>query len=254
MVHAAGLCDGSGSTLLLPGPGGVGKTALLGSAVADHGYTVLGDDIVLLSGDRLCLSYPRSFVLKDYHRDVYPEYFRSQKKAGRERSLGVVAGVIVRHIVSNMPFSGVLRKLLKSRGKFSALSTRTPQGDRDSELICAPLENVLGSGAVSSSGHLGRICFLERYDGSTLLFQRLTHDSLVHRMFAIILHEWVDSLRQFFSMGALEIVDASWYFSTMMDTIRLGTRGVPSWIVRIPSDCSAPALSRDFFSWLNAGE
>jgi hypothetical protein len=44
-------------------------------------------------------------------------------------------------------------------------------------------------------------------------------------MFAIIHHEWVDGMRQFFTMGALDMVDLLSYFQNVEAIMRSATAG-----------------------------
>jgi len=46
MVHAAAVADESGRVIIFPGPGGVGKTAILAYMAKERGFHLLGDDIV----------------------------------------------------------------------------------------------------------------------------------------------------------------------------------------------------------------
>ena len=84
MVHAAAVADRKGNVTLLPGAGGVGKTAILGCMVKEYDYRLLGDDIIGLSEKGDCLSFPRSFVLIEYHRSVYQEVFQ-QLNIGKQQ-------------------------------------------------------------------------------------------------------------------------------------------------------------------------
>jgi len=74
-IHAAAVSKPDGNVILLPGPGGVGKTSLVGYLVRNHGYKVLGDDLVIIDNQANCFAFPRPFIIKEYHREDYPDVF-----------------------------------------------------------------------------------------------------------------------------------------------------------------------------------
>jgi len=157
MVHAAAVANKDGKVTLFPGAGGVGKTALLGGLVEEYGYKHLGDDLILLNSDGKAMCFPRSFVLKEYHRAVYPDVFeRLNIKAGTNYG-------IKRFIVDNAPFMGIVKNVLKKRKLYYQVAhaiNLTPY------LAVVPVEEILGAGTVQASGQMNKIIFLERYEGS----------------------------------------------------------------------------------------
>ncbi len=112
MVHAAGYLSSSGTVTLIAGAGGIGKTAILGHAVRKRGLKHLGDDVVILSKSGSCLAFPRAFVLKPYHREVYSETF--QRLQMPRWNLYKTK----RFIVENAPFIGLGKQFLRRTGLY----------------------------------------------------------------------------------------------------------------------------------------
>jgi hypothetical protein len=80
-IHAGAIADIHGNAILLAGAGGIGKTGLIGRLVQAHNFKLLGDDIVAFGVNGNCLSFPRPFIIKDYHASVYPDIYRRYKKS-----------------------------------------------------------------------------------------------------------------------------------------------------------------------------
>lgn len=237
MVHAAAFENNNGSVTLLPGAGGIGKTALLGNMVKDHHYRLLGDDIILLGENGTCLSFPRSFVLKEYHREVYPDVFQRLKiKKGANYD-------IKRFIVDNAPFTSVIKNVLRSKKLYSKVTQAinlTPY------LAAVPVEEIFGAQSVCSQGNLENIFFLERYDGKNVAINPIVDSELSRRMFAIIWHEWVASMQQLFSISAMGLLDLSKLFSCTAKIIESAITGCKSQIISIPNKTNPKDLMGSF--------
>lgn len=77
-VHGAAVSqDGAG--LLLVAFGGIGKTCFISEAVKQENVKILGDDLIVLNGEGNLYSYPRPFCLYEYHKVLFPEYFKGKK-------------------------------------------------------------------------------------------------------------------------------------------------------------------------------
>lgn len=243
LVHAAAVSDSSGDVILFPGAGGVGKTTLLGYLLKKGSYRTLGDDIIGLTEDGNCLSFPRSFVIKDYHRDVYPEIFKRynlDKKSGSKRSIRRRFKYFIKN---NAPFKGVLRKLLKHsdllKRTASKLSTKP-------YLAAVPIKEIFGHGSVINRGRLSKIVYLQRYEGDCFNFTTVDQDFIRRRMFSIILHEWVDFMREFFTLGALDIIDLEEYFIQNSKIMNSAIRSLTPMILWIPNNSTPEELSNYF--------
>lgn len=233
MVHAAAIADAEGHVTLLPGAGGVGKTSLLGSMVEEYGFKYMGDDVIILGKGGNCLSFPRFFVLKEYHRDVYPEIF--QKLNIKKRS----NLKIKRFIVENAPFTGILKKFLKQRKLYYKVAHSI---NLSPYLATVSVEEIFGSGTCAQAGNVEKIVFLERYEGTEFKLKDISEDALCRRMFAIIHHEWVAGMQQFFTISAMEIIDLHVYFNKVYEIIKSGISNIPRKMLLIPEDADHKAL------------
>lgn len=244
MVHAAAAAAPDGKVLLLPGPGGVGKTALLGQLVQHHGYKLLGDDIVILSDQGQCYSFPRSFVLKPYHESVYPEVFEklgitAQKQA--EKYTPDFKRLAMQFAADNIPFKGVLRYILRKAGKLQ-LTQKAVNGPRQPSLLAAvPVEDILGTNCVTAHGQVSRIVFLERYQGQHDTLTAISSQAMVSRMAGIIHHEWVDHMRHFWTLGSCELFDTQAYFPQITRTMQAAIGKLECSLLAIP-DGAPPQL------------
>ena len=211
MVHAAAVMDENGAVTLFTGAGGVGKTALVGKLVKEHGYKCLGDDIVLLSQDGMCRSFPRSFVLKEYHRQVFGDVFKSRNiRRG-------VSHKLKRAIVDNAPFVGLLKKALRGSRIYSAIGMAVNRNEYEA---CVPMESILGRGKIAEIGPVERIVLLTRYLGDEYKRETTSGASLARIMLAILHREWSSSLDHVFALGALELVDVPSYFERTVRIIQ----------------------------------
>lgn len=259
LTHAAAYVDKEGAVTLIPGAGGVGKTAIVGVAVKELGCRLLGDDIVGLARDGTCYSFPRSFVLKEYHRTTYPEVFKrlgipdsggKREAAARRPGLGTrIARKGSRLVRENAPFVGISRALIR-RVRYAAATARpTSKGPTSPKPYLAAVapDVVFGKGSVAEKGDVRRIVFFKRYEGDAFRFEPLDEASLCNQMFAIILHEWVGVMRQFFALGALEIIDVPSYMTDVHAVMRQAVAGRGAELCLIPNGANAEETAAAFF-------
>ena len=241
LVHAGALSDADGRVVLLPGAGGVGKTALIARLVRDGHCRLLGDDIVALTDGNRVLAVPRAFVLKDYHRETLPDAFASVPP--RPWHASPRARSVLRFLYRNAPFVGVTLGLLSRSGLLDGLLARLRPPD-DFEAV--PVSSLFGPSAVAAQGSLREIVFLERYAGNAFRFEPLDRKALVRRMFSIMHHEWVDHMRAFWQLGAVEIVDLPTYFAEMARILEAATAAPASHLLMIPEAATPSELTRFF--------
>lgn len=234
-VHAAGVVDGSGGATLLPGMGGVGKTALAGFLVKERGYRLLGDDLVIAKEDGVCLAVPRAFVLKKYHRKMFPEAFREAGPSAWWRWDFNLGGAIV----ANMPFKSVVRKALGRTGAYlaaaKALSVISSGG------VVVPISRIFGAESLVGSGAVRRIVYLER-SGGDFRVETARRDEICQRMFAVIHGEFRGSMGTLFDLGADGVVDLATYFACADRAIRRCVESAEVLRLRIPTKASAEEL------------
>jgi hypothetical protein len=250
LVHAAAVVDESNRATLFPGAGGVGKTALLGFLAKDHNYRLLGDDIIGLSAKGECLSFPRSFVLKEYHRTVYPDVFErfNISSVPQNKPMSFDSRDIKRFVKENIPFLGLSKSVLRQLGLLDTVSQKIlgdqPRGQPF--LAAVSIEDIFGYGAVADRGRVENIIFLQRYEGERFQVIPISESALCSRMIAIVHHEWVSVMRQFFTLGALEMVDLTQYFNTVRKIIQSAVHGKQNNMLLIPDQASPEELLHQF--------
>jgi hypothetical protein len=237
MVHAAAIVDKDNRVTLLPAAGGVGKTALLGYMVQEFRSRHMGDDIVILGKAGNCLSFPRSFVLKEYHRSIYPEVF--QRLNLRTKS----SYKVKRFLIDNAPFLGIVKTILRRRKIYYKVAHSI---NLIPHLAEVPVEEIFGENTLAHKGVIERVIFLERYEGSTFKFEEISEDSVCRRLLAILHHEWVVSLEQFLTLGAMEVVDLPNYFQEVIQVIQSGISNKECHIMYIPSNAPPIDLFKSY--------
>jgi hypothetical protein len=241
LVHAGALADADGRVILLPGAGGVGKTALIAELVRDGRCRLLGDDLVALTDRGRVLALPRAFVLKDCHRQTLPDAFGPA--SGRPRTVPPSARRALGVLYRNAPFMGLTLKLLAAAGWLDGVVARLRP---PSELEAVPVERLFGPDAVLAEGPLRDVVFLERHRGSDFRLGPLDGKALVGRLFAILHHEWVDHMRAFWQLGATELVDLPAHLEATRRTLEAGTASCAPRLMSIPEGAT-PAELRRFF-------
>lgn len=239
MVHAAVVADQDNRITLLPAAGGVGKTALLGCLVKEHGFKHMGDDIVILGKNGNCLAFPRYFVFKEYHRSVYPEVFE-RLNIKKKSYYG-----IKRFIVDNAPFMGITKKILRRRKMYHTVAhtvNLTPY------LATIPVDEIFGPEAYIHQGEIEKIVFLERYDGQEFNSVKISEASISSRMFSIIHHEWVAYMQQLFMAGAMELIDLPFYFQKTNEIIQSGIYRKSCLLMLIPDNASPKDVVNSFIA------
>lgn len=86
-AHCAAL-EKDGEALFMPARGGVGKTATVVKMVQNHGWRLLGDDLILLDmNTKSAFPFQKKFVIYGYHKDLFPNLFKKGKGPVRNNAL-----------------------------------------------------------------------------------------------------------------------------------------------------------------------
>ncbi|KAB7519441.1 hypothetical protein [Halosegnis rubeus] len=235
-IHAAGLAKDD-TALLLAGGGGVGKTALASNLVQNSSYRWLGDDLIILGENGDSLSFPRSFVLKEYHQGVYPEYFE-EHNLKRKSTTTKWQAKVVRFLYANAPFVGITESLLQRLGVYQDAYSNIGRAINDRYVATPPMEDLFGDDLITDSSQTGTVIFMERYEGMEFEFKEISADSMADRLAAVIHHEWVDYMREFFTLGSLELFEFTSYFENVLQIIASGLSSNRCCIFRIPGESS----------------
>lgn len=245
MCHAAAAVSPKGEVVLFPGPGGVGKTTILKSLVEEMGFSILGDDIVLVAPEGICYSFPRSFVLKEYHREIYPEAIAKWTKVKPKTLLSKLRYSKAGHeIVQNLPGRGFFNWLVDRMEWREQLQEAIPQPSKSSFLAAAPVADILGTDAVSDSGKLFAVCFLERARVQEFCSHPIQTNDLVNRMESIIHHEWCEQTRHISTMAACGMFDWNLYMTSFRKTFDHAVDPVHRQIIKIPQKATPDDLAR----------
>lgn len=241
LVHAAAMVDDAGRALLVAGAGGIGKTALV-SQMVRAGWRILGDDVACLTADGRCLSFPRSFVLKRYHREQFPDLFRTTP-VSQARILSLRALQFAR---ANAPFLGITKSGLERLGLREAVARRVPPAVSDTRAI--PITDLFGHDSVRPGGHLAWIVFLSRHSGAEPRWSAVEPEVLGRRLFAIIHFEISGYLRRLEALGAADLVDLPRYFGRVATAAERATARCHLAQLDFPSNAPVETLAETVLS------
>jgi hypothetical protein len=149
MVHAAAVCK-DGVALLLPSWGGVGKTACVTKLVREHGWLLLGDDIVVMDARGDVLAFLKDFVIYSYHRPLFPDVFGKGK--------GPVSPTAANRLLSKAALI-VKPVLRRAPGLLSFARRHNPQSKKVSP------HDIFDESSLGARAKLDRVIWLERTAG-----------------------------------------------------------------------------------------
>ena len=115
LVHAGGV-EINSEGVLLAGMGGIGKTQVVSKLSEREGVAVLGDDLIIVSDRGHCLAFPKPFMLKPQHAQIYPSLFKFSKYRFKFREVKNSSLIFLKE---NLPFSGVLKTFFKKDNPLS---------------------------------------------------------------------------------------------------------------------------------------
>lgn len=220
LLHAAAL-EKDGDALLLPSWGGVGKTATVCRYVRQHGWRLLGDDLVIIGENRV-LPFLKPFVIYPYHKDLFPELFRSGEK----------------HIVKNMRFSSMMSRAIPSVKRLlrpfprvlAFLRKHNPQSMR------VPPQSIFAPEQLSNGGKVKRMVWLERTMGDETVFSRISADALSSRAVAVSSVElFASRLESVYHMCGCGMEEFDDVFGRMRDIFTEIARSAECGILEIPT-------------------
>lgn len=188
-VHGAGISLKSKGILML-GFGGIGKTSFISEAVKDEDVKVYGDDMLLINREGQLQSYARPFCLYEYHKVLFPNYFRKHKVVFKKYK---IKGLIIQ----------LIKKVLGMKlGKDSNYVTVSPVDLFSSERI--------GEQVVP----LAQIYIVSRYKNLDEVKVRsgIRVEEATNFAVNVMMHEWYSLAKQTFNRLALENQSLSNYF------------------------------------------
>lgn len=233
MIHAAAYKNSNGAINILTGAGGIGKTAVLGYAVGERGLQHLGDDIVLLGDSGVCKAFPREFVLKTYHRELYSEVFQ-RKNLPKWNAYG-----LKRFIVENAPFVGLMKKTLKKLGIYYVVANiLRPQA----HLATIAPDELFGSGTMASDGRVGLIAYMDRTSSPDFSIEDISIAEIVNRVASVIHYEWKEFTSHLLTLGALDVINFPKYLNAVAGIIQDASSEVRLIQINVPNNATPREL------------
>lgn len=174
-AHCAAL-EKDGEALFMPARGGVGKTATVVKMVQNHGWRLLGDDLILLDKEtRSVFPFQKKFVIYGYHKDLFPQLF--------ERGKGPVRNDAISHMMTRMipATKAVLRHV---PGLLAFAREHNPQ-----QIRVYPKDIFRPEELSSGAERIRRTVWLERVATEEVCFDSCGADAIASRCAAITLSE-----------------------------------------------------------------
>jgi hypothetical protein len=210
LIHASAFQTKSGKINIFAGPGGVGKTAILGHAVSQMGLKYLGDDLVIINLSKECLSYPRQFVLKKYHSEIYSKTFSESKIYNFNFSY------LKRFLHENLPFVGIIKTFLKKIGFYYRIAGIIRPKDF---LATISPEKIFGINKFVNSDTIGSIIYLDKTMDNNFLINSSSDQILSNRIMSVIHHEFRDYNSHLLSLGALNVINYNIYMKNTSELL-----------------------------------
>lgn len=222
MVHAAALAK-DGKAVMFPSWGGVGKTACVAEFISE-GWTLLGDDIVLLDQEGYVRPYPKDFVIYPYHKALFPEFFATSEKP--------LLPVFLNDFASR--WWPTMRELIRPFPKLLALARKmNPQSRRVRPSRLFPKETIA---PLSAKAKLKSCIWLERSpDMNEVSANNIEKEALASKIAAVTIHEVTDQrLKTMLALISGGFLDYTGYYSDPLSIINNGISESKCEILNIP--------------------
>ena len=181
LVHSAGVSIG-GQGIILSAFGGIGKTAFTASILKEKNVKILGDDLVVLNKNGNLSAYQRPLGLYCYHKNLFPEYFKSD----------------TRFFLPNSKFSNKY-KLLKRIFNKSLKILNLDELFITESILISP-ENLFGLEKIESDEvPLKDAYIINRYNNLSKLecIHINDHQKIARFSKSVMAHEWVECCYRF---------------------------------------------------------
>jgi hypothetical protein len=233
LIHASAYQTKSGKINIFTGAGGTGKTAILGHAVSQRGLKYLGDDLVIINLSKECLSFPRYFVLKKYHSQIYSNTFSESKIYNFNFSY------LRRFLHENLPFVGIIKTLLKKIGFYYRVADKIRPKDF---LATIPPEKVFGINKFVNIGSIGSIIYLDKTIDNSFLINPTSAQILSNRAMSVIHHEFRDYNSHLLSLGALNVINYNLYMKNTSELLNDILNNIKLFELSVPNNSTSTDL------------
>lgn len=223
-AHCAAL-EKDGEALFMPARGGVGKTATVVRMVQNHGWRLLGDDLVLLDRDTgSVFPFLKKFVIYGYHKDLFPQLF--------EKGKGPVRNDALSHMMTRMipAAKSVLRHV---PGLLAFAREHNPQ-----QIRVYPRDIFRSDELSAGAGKIRRTVWLERTATGDVRFASCDADAIASRCAAITLSELTYGSMNLndclFTMCGSGMLSFDEIYNRIYDIVRTCVEGSDLHILSIP--------------------
>lgn len=233
MIHAAGYKYFNGLIQVVTGAGGIGKTSIASYAAINKGFKILGDDILIIGKNKECLAFPREFVLKTYHSKSHDQIFK-------KNNISLFNFYkIKRLIIENLPFTALIKKILKKVGIYYFVSRIV---NPVQHLATISANKMFGNNSIATKGQIGKIFFLDRIKDYSFHIKKTNSEVLSNRLISIIHHEWIHYMPHFLSLGANNVINLNQYMSKVSKVFSESLIDLDLFQVKVPLDADHEKL------------
>jgi hypothetical protein len=233
LIHASAYQAKSGKINIFTGAGGTGKTAILGYAVSEMDLKYLGDDLVIINLSKECLSFPRHFVLKKYHSQIYSKIFSESKIYNLNLSY------LKRLLYENLPFVGIIKKFLKKIGFYYRIADKIRPKDF---LVTISPEKIFGINKFVNSSAIGSIIYLDKTIDNNFAINPTSMQILSNRIMSVIHHEFRDYNSHLLSLGALNVINYNIYMKNTSEILNDILNNIELFELSVPNSSSPTDL------------
>lgn len=223
-AHCAAM-EKDGQALFMPARGGVGKTATVVKMVQEHGWHLMGDDLVILDRESGAMyAYPKKFVIYGYHKDLFPQLF--------EKGKGPVRNDAISHMMTKM--IPTAKKVLRMvPGALAYARAHNPQQIRVYPKDIFKPEEL----AVKADG-IKKTVWLERVATENVVYADCTPENIASRCAAITLSELTYGSMNLndclFTMCGGGMLDYAKIYNSIYETVLSCIRNSETHVLSIP--------------------
>lgn len=239
LIHAAAV-EKAGNVILLPSWGGVGKTAIVCGLIRNHGWKLLGDDLVIIDKNNV-YGFLKPFVIYPYHKNLFPELFSNNKK----------------HTVKNLTVSRLMSKAIPSVKRIlrhfpfvlAYLRKHNPQSMRVS-----PRE-IFSAEQLSVSGKPYLTVWLDRCNENDVIYHHISREELASRAATVSsLEIFAEKLNAVYQLCGCGIIDFDNSIQKIYGILIDFLNSSKTEIMQIPLSISIESVADVVYSNLSKGD
>ena len=232
-AHCAAL-EKDGEALFMPARGGVGKTATVVKMIQNHGWRLLGDDLILLDKESGAVyGFHKKFVIYGYHKELFPNLFTGGK--------GPVRNETVSHMMTKM--IPTAKKVLRMvPGMLAFAREHNPQ-----QIRVYPKDIFKPEELAFKADNVKQTVWLERVATDSIVYETSTPENIASRCAAITLSELTYGSMNFndclFTMCGSGMLNYNRLYNEIYDIIYKCIETTEPRILSIPKSVSIDKIS-----------